>query len=218
MIGLIRTPTQDKRGPSSQTIRTDIVEGLRFVWQRPFFRGLAISVALANLSLGAASSILVLFAIEELGAAEAEYGLMVGIGALGGVTAALVASRIIGSVGHRWAMSGGIAVLGLGQLVPGLSSVLVAAVAGMVIALFGVTLFNVAGRTLRQALTPDRLLGRVVASFRLIGIGALPIGALFGGWIASVAGLRAPYLIGAVLIVVAAVRIHRVSTEERIGE
>ncbi|HEY4607097.1 MAG TPA: MFS transporter, partial [Acidimicrobiia bacterium] len=73
------------------------------------------------------------------------------------------------------------------------------------------------GRTLRQALTPDRLLGRVVASFRLIGIGAFPVGALLGGWLARLTNLRTPYLLGTALIALGGVIVHRVSTEERMA-
>ncbi len=216
LIAVIRTPMQGERKASSQTIRGDIAEGLRFVWQRPFLRGLAIAVALANIALGAGSAILVLFAIEELDASESGYGLLVGIGATGGVVAALVASKVIDRMGHRWAMTGGSALLGLGQLAIGLSPTAVAATVATFLALFGVTLFNVVGRTLRQMLTPDRLLGRVVASFRLVGVGAFPLGALLGGWVARHAGLRAPFLIGAGIIAVAAVMIYRISTPERI--
>ncbi len=217
MISLIRTPMQVERERSRRTIRSEIVEGLLFVWQRPFFRGLAIGVALANFSMGAAGSILVLLAIEELGATETGYGLIVGLGALGGVVGALVASTVSRRVGRRMAMTFGTGVLAAGQLTIGLAPDQIWAAIGMVIGLFGVSLFTVVGRTLRQALTPDRLLGRVVASFRLIGIGSLPIGALFGGWLARLAGLRMPYFVSAAVISIAAVVIFRVSTEERIG-
>lgn len=114
-------------------------------------------------------------------------------------------------------MTFGTGVLAAGQLTIGLAPDQIWAAIGMVIGLFGVSLFTVVGRTLRQALTPDRLLGRVVASFRLIGIGSLPIGALFGGWLARLAGLRMPYFVSAAVISIAAVVIFRVSTEERIG-
>jgi MFS family permease len=217
LIALIRTPMQGERQPSGQTIRSDIVEGLRFVWQHEFMRPLAIAVAICNLSLGAGSAILVLLAIEEMGLAETQYGLMVGLGALGGVAAAILSTRISRRIGRRWAMSIGMGVLAVGQLILGLALTGVAGTVGIAVGLFGVTLFNVVGRTLRQALTPDRLLGRVVASFRLIGIGVFPIGALVGGWIARFAGLRAPYLIGAAIIFGAAVMVHRVSTEDRIS-
>jgi MFS family permease len=217
LIALIRTPMQGEREPTGQTIRSDIVEGLRFVWRHDFMRGLAIAVAIANFSLGAGGSILVLLAIEELGVTDAQYGLMVGLGAVGGLIGALISSGVARRIGRRWAMTIGTAVLAVGQLILGLAPHAIAATVGIMIGLFGVTLFTVVGRTLRQALTPDRLLGRVVVSFRLIGIGALPVGALLGGWIARVAGLRSPYLIGSALISVAALMVYRVSTEERMG-
>ena len=215
LVAMIRTPMQDAREPNLQTIRADIVEGFRFVWRHDFLRPLTGAVAIANFSLGAGGSILVLLAIEELGATEAEYGLILGVGALGGVVGALVSSRIARRIGRRWAMTAGTVVLAIGQLILGLAPDAPVAAAGIVVGLFGVTLFTVVGRTLRQALTPDRLLGRVVASFRLIGIGAVPVGAVFGGLVARSAGLRSPYLIGSALILAAAVVVYRASTEER---
>jgi hypothetical protein len=217
LIAVIRTPMQDERQPGRQTIRSDIAEGLRFVLHHDFLQGLAIAVAIANFSLGAGSAVLVLLAIEELGLSEAGYGLMVGAGAIGGVVGALISSAVTRRIGQRWTMTIGTAVVAIGQLVVGLAASGVLAAIGLTFGLFGVTLFTVVGRTLRQVLTPDRLLGRVVASFRLIGIGALPFGALFGGWVARAAGLRTPYLISAALFVVATVLVYRVSTEGRMA-
>jgi MFS family permease len=216
LVALIRTPMQDAREPRHQNMRSDIVEGLRFVWRDPFMRGLAVAVAIANFSMGAGGSILVLLAIEELGVTEAQYGLIVGVGAVGGLAGAVVASRVALRVGRRWAMTIGTTVLAAGQLMLATAQDGAGAAAGMAVGLFGVSLFTVVGRTLRQALTPDRLLGRVVASFRLIGIGALPVGALLGGSVARASGLRAPYFIASALIALAAVVVYRVSTEERI--
>jgi MFS family permease len=211
LIALIRTPMQDEREHRRHNMRSDIVEGLVFVWNHEFFRGLALVVAIANFSLGAGGSILVLLAIEQLGTTEAQYGLMVGVGAAGGLVGALVASRIALRVGRRWSMTIGTAVLALGQLLLAAAPDGIWATAGLSLGLFGVSLFTVVGRTLRQALTPDRLLGRVVASFRLVGIGALPIGALLGGWVARATGLRTPYFVSSILIALAAVLVHRVA-------
>jgi MFS family permease len=211
LIALIRTPMQDERELRRQNMRSDIVEGLRFVWNHDFFRGLALVVAIANFSIGAGGSILVLLAIEQLGTTEAQYGLMVGVGAAGGLVGALLASRVARRIGRRWSMTSGTAVLALGQFVLATAPDGIWATAGLSLGLFGVSLFTVVGRTLRQALTPDRLLGRVVASFRLVGIGALPIGALLGGWVARATGLRTPYFIGSFLIALAALLVHRVA-------
>jgi MFS family permease len=215
LISLIRSPMQEDREHGDQTMRADIVEGLGFVWRHDFMRGLALAVAIVNFSLGASGSLLVLLAIEELGLTEPQYGLLVGLGAVGGVIGALVASRVSDRVGRRWTMTAGSGLLAVGQLVLGLAPSGLAATIGLALGTLGATVFTVVGRSLRQALSPDRLLGRVVASFRLIGIGAIPLGALIGGWIARHAGVRVPYLIGVVLILVATVAIYVVSKPER---
>ena len=64
--------------------------------------------------------------------------------------------------------------------------------------LFGVsnTLFNVNELSLRQQVTPNRLLGRVGAGMQFLGVGTLPLGALLGGVLGEQLGLRAPFLVG----------------------
>ncbi|HEY3722712.1 MAG TPA: hypothetical protein VGN59_05030 [Acidimicrobiia bacterium] len=55
--------------------------------------------------------------------------------------------------------------------------------------------------SLRQAIVPDELLGRVNGAYRLVGLGTMPIGALLGGVLARTFGLRAPFIVGGVLCV-----------------
>jgi hypothetical protein len=69
---------------------------------------------------------------------------------------------------------------------------------------FLTVVFNVVLGSLRQALTPDRLLGRVISAFRLFSYGAVPLGSLLGGLLARTFGLPAPYLVAGVVIPVAA--------------
>ncbi|MGC2241977.1 MAG: MFS transporter [Acidimicrobiia bacterium] len=215
LISLIRTPMQQVRPEQRQTMRADILEGIGFVWAHDLLRGLALSVAVANFSMGAGGSVLVLFAIDELGLTDPQYGLLVGLGSVGGLIGALTASRISTGIGRRWTMTAGAAILAIGQLALGLSVGGLMAGAGLILGLFGATIFSVVGRSLRQSASPDRLLGRVVASFRLIAVGALPLGALFGGWVARQVGLRIPYLLASGLIAIATIVIYRVATPER---
>jgi MFS family permease len=58
---------------------------------------------------------------------------------------------------------------------------------------FGFTLGNVVAITVRQTIVPDGMLGRVTSVYRLIAIGAAPIGALAGGFLARAFGLGAPF-------------------------
>lgn len=59
-------------------------------------------------------------------------------------------------------------------------------------------MWNVITVSLRQRITPDHLLGRVNAGYRLFAWGTMPIGALLGGVVAEVFGLRAVFILAAV--------------------
>ena len=76
------------------------------------------------------------------------------------------------------------------------------AVTAVAFVLSGATsgLWNVATISLRQRIVPDELLGRVTSAYRLIGLGAMPVGAAAGGLIARSYGLTAPFLVAGVLL------------------
>jgi hypothetical protein len=59
--------------------------------------------------------------------------------------------------------------------------------------------WNVVTVSLRQRITPDHLLGRLNAGYRLLGWGSIPIGAALGGLVAEAAGVRTAFAVSAVL-------------------
>jgi uncharacterized membrane protein len=64
---------------------------------------------------------------------------------------------------------------------------------------FGAILFGINYLALRQAITPDRLLGRMTATMRFLTVAAAPLGSLVGGALATAVGLRATLLAVAAL-------------------
>ena len=97
------------------------------------------------------------------------------------------------------------------------SAPLLAAVAMLLGTLFA-TLSQVVVSTLRQAAVPDHLLGRVTSAYRLIVLGAVPLGAAAGGITASALGLRAPFWMAAVGLTVAALVFAPIVTTRAISE
>ncbi len=165
----------------------------------------AAMVAIVNLLASAGGAVMVLFAQEELGLDAVGFGLLLGGSAVGGVLGSLVASWTIRVVGTARIAIWTMVLSALAFLVFGLSSDpwLAGAMFGFVG--FLTVIFNVALGSLRQALTPDRLLGRVISAFRLFGYGAVPLGSLLDGLLARSFGLRAPFLLAGVVIPAAAV-------------
>lgn len=217
LIARIAAPLQDDLDLPRLTMLASINEGIVFVRRDTLLKGLAVAVAGANLAIGASTSILVLLALDVLGLPEFGFGMLIGVGAVGGFVGAIGARRASRILGRRHALTLGAVLLAIGQLILGTASNGVVAGTGLFISGLGISLFSVVGRSLRQAVTPDRILGRVVTTFRLIGVGAVPVGALFGGIIGAAAGVRVPYWIGAAILAFVALAIYAVATEERIA-
>jgi len=182
------------------SLRADIAEGLRWLVGHRLLRVLAVMVGMMNLAVMAGEAILVLFAQEELGLGSVGYGLLLAGFAVGGVLASLIAtqlSRRVRSgtllVAVTFVEAAAWAVFGVGSNA-WLGGAMLALVGG------GSTVFNVVGVSLRQAIVPDRLIGRVVSTQRMVGFGAVPIGALLGGVVGRTLGVRAPFLLGAAIL------------------
>jgi MFS family permease len=219
LVSLVRVPLGPPRAPDAIPVGllAAAAEGLRFVWRHPLLRPLALMVGLANLGMGAQSAVLVLFALQVLELPEAGYGLLVGAGALGGLVGAWGAGRLVRRLGRRRTLLAVTTSMGLGAGALGASSgrivpgVLLAAV------LASAAAFSVVGQSLRQELAPPLLLGRVVTGFRLVGMSAIPVGAVIGGLLGRTVGLRSPFLFSAAAILLAATLQPRILTQESLA-
>ncbi|MEM1335782.1 MAG: MFS transporter [Actinomycetota bacterium] len=188
----IRRPLQGVRaeGVDRPSIGADIAAGGRFLFHHRFLRGIMFAVATSNFASNTAFGVFVVLVVNELGAAEATFGLVLGVGAIGGVLGSLVAGRIAERFGRRAVLATLPLVLAATHAVNAVATAPWMVTATFFVSAFGVVCFNVPGQSLRQAVTPEPLLGRVVATFRMVGMGAAPLGAVLGGFITQAAGVR----------------------------
>jgi MFS family permease len=206
-------------GPAGSTrLRDEIAEGARFVWRHPLLRPLAIMLGLQNMAFSAAFSIFVLFAVAPgpMGLSKAGYGILtatLGVGSLLGSWLAPATERRLGRV-RTLVLS---VVLNAAALVaPVVTALPVPIGASWLAGGAAIVLWNVVTVSLRQRITPDRLLGRMNASYRLVGWGTMPIGAALGGALAEALGLRGAFLAAAV-ITLATLAGFRFVTEDAIA-
>jgi MFS family permease len=180
-------------GAAPTTLRSEIAEAVRWLARHRLLRILAVAIALMNLTLSATVSISVLYAQERLGLGSVGYGLLLSSLAVGGISASLVAERVIGWLGPATTMRLGLVIESSTHLVLALarSPYLV----GAVFALFGfhAMTWSVISVSLRQELIPSRLLGRVNSAYAVFGFGSLSLGAVAGGVLAARYGLTAPF-------------------------
>jgi MFS family permease len=198
-------PAQGQLDPAGRrtTLRVEIAEGLRWLAAHRVLRTTAAMVAIVNLLAAAGGAVMVLFAQEKLGLDAVGFGLLLGGSAVGGVLGSLVAARTVRVVGTARIVIWTMVLSALAFLVFGLSSDpwLAGAMFGLVG--FLTVVFNVVLGSLRQALTPDRLLGRVISAYRLFSYGVVPLGSLLGGVLARSLGLRAPFVVAGIVIPIA---------------
>ncbi|HSE08768.1 MAG TPA: MFS transporter [Nocardioidaceae bacterium] len=181
-------PAVEDRRP----LRTEIWEGLSFVLHQTLLRRIVTCTALSNFFASIASVLLVLFVIRDLGLNEATLGLVLSVGAVGGLVGALTVTRIS-------------KVLGEGRTIPAMAlltapfaaltplATQLPPVPALAIGSFGVAYgavgYNVIQVSFRQRLCPRHLLGRMNASIRFIVWGLMPIGAFIGGVLGETIGV-----------------------------
>jgi len=189
----------ERSGPPTR-IDQEIREGIAFLAHHSLLRVLAVVIALLNLAQGAVWAILVLYVVAPgpVGLNEVGFGLLLTTNAVGSIAGTVVAGTIERRLGKPNLLLVCVLVLAAGSATLALSTN--AYLIGAVYAASGVFLgaFNVAYQSLRQRVAPDRILGRVVATFRMLGWGALPLGAALGGIVGEAFGLRAVFIAGTI--------------------
>jgi MFS family permease len=207
-------PGDHPQSVGSRRLRVEIVQGLRWLAGQRLLRMLALMNATTSLAFGAWTAIMVLFAQDRLGVGNLGYGLLWTGVAAGSLLGSLLAARLSRVVGQARlliasAVAFGVTTLGVG------ASTTQAWVAGGLLGTLGLalTVWNVVVVSLRQAIVPDHLVGRINSNFQLASMGMGPLGAALGGILGRALGLRAPFFItGAVLLLMAAAAIPVITT------
>jgi predicted MFS family arabinose efflux permease len=120
--------------------------------------------------------------------------------AVGGVIGSLLSARVIAWFGARQVAIGAQAVCPVAWLAIGfVGRNPVTLVALFTVFSIAISLWSVVALSARQRLIPDALLGRVTSASRMLTFGAMPLGALAGGYVAKEFGLIAPWIVGGVL-------------------
>src|SRR6266542_620002 len=182
-------------------MRREIAEGLRYVLGHRLLRWTAAATATSNLFNAMTSAILVLYLVRHFGMSAGLIGLVMTLGNAGWLLGAAGSARLSRWLGVGRTTVGGIAVYGLGALaapaapagapIPWL-------VAGQFLMSLGSTSYNIGQLSVRQAITPPSLHGRMNATMRFMVWGTLPLGSAIGGALGQAVGLRPTLWIAAV--------------------
>jgi MFS family permease len=203
-IRVIRTPEPVPAPPDTpQTIWREIEEGLRFTFGNPILRALTLSAATFNVFGALIGALFVLYATDDLGIGPGLLGLILAIGAPGGLLGAILAARLTERYGLDRTMILALSLSATSTLLIPLAGgphLIATAILAIYEAWFGfgASIFGINIASLSQVVTPNRLLGRMRASTGFLYLGGLPLGALAGGALGAMIGLRPAIGIGAV--------------------
>ena len=188
-----------ERPAQRQSVSRDIAAGLRVVLGDRLLRALLGSAVTMSLAGGIIGSLYSLYALRELGMAPAVVGVVIGVGGVGALGGALLAERAVRRFGLGATLTVGLALgTGLQVLIPLAHGPLALPmmIAPQLFGDIGLAVYFINERSLRQALIPDRMLGRANASWHFLTAGGAPIGALLGGVLGQAIGLRAAIAVG----------------------
>jgi MFS family permease len=193
-------PRLNERG-ERPSMRSEITEGLRYVGRHPLLRSIAATTGTSNFFGNILQSILILYLVRELSVTPELLGLAFSLGAVGFLVGALIANPVAKRFGVGRTIVGAALTFGPSGLLialapPDLAVPFVAA--SVFLAGLGGAIYNINQVSLRQAITSERMQGRMNATMRFIVWGTIPIGSILGGTLGGVIGLHETIWIGAI--------------------
>ena len=196
------SPPQPEPGEQRPKMWPEVKEGLDWVVRHPWLRSIAMCTGISNFFSTLAGAILILYMARSLHLSKLEIAVVFAAGPVGSIAAGLVTRRISTRLGVGPTILGTIAVSAIGVLcyplaTPHTFPLAVLMVGGALFG-FGAVAYNITQVSLRQAITPERLQGRMNAAMRWIVWGTIPLGTLLGGGLATWFGLHAALWVGGV--------------------
>jgi predicted MFS family arabinose efflux permease len=186
-LPFVRARLGGREGGARRSIRAEIGEGIGWLWRQPLVRAMAFLTGALNFAGGL--DLIIIVIAQRQGASPATTGLIFALAGAGGLAGALLAPRV------QRRFSFGQAIIGLCWFSAAVFAAFAAAPSLPVVAAILVVYFliipsyDTVQYSYRLALIPDALQGRVNGVFRLIGVGARPLGVALTGVLLERAGV-----------------------------
>jgi len=193
--------SQADRAPRRK-MRTELREGLSYVLRHPYLKNIAACTGLFNFFGLMGFAVLLVFARRQLHLSPQAIGLAFTLSNFGPLVAAISANRIFARVGVGRTIIASSILGGPMFLVipfaPHGQAALTLLIPAMLVGGFMGVVYNIAQVSLRQAITPERIQGRMNSVMRFIVWGAIPLGSFTGGVLSSVIGLKTTLIVSGV--------------------
>jgi MFS family permease len=187
-------PVPSRQHEDAQNIWREIGQGLHVVFDSPILRSIAGCTGTSNFFSSMRGAVFTIFVIRELHLSPAMLGLVFGVGSVGALAGAVATNAIARRFGIGRTIIGSTLLGAIGALAIPLASTawalpFVMLTIGQMVGSFANPVYNITQVSLRQAITPQTLQGRMNASMRFLVWGTIPLGSLAGGALAEVIGV-----------------------------
>ncbi|WP_426507482.1 MFS transporter [Dactylosporangium sp. McL0621] len=192
LLGLRPAP-EPRRERAAAGLLGQIAEGIRFIVRGRLLQAMLVVATAANFAMLGITALRVVFLVRTGGLAPGTAGIAIGLGSLGGILGAALATRVATRFGSaRTYVVASVATAPFALLLPfgGPGWGLVLFTAGSFVMLGGGTMASVMTMTFRGTFVPAHLLGRVTAASRIFVFGSVPLGAATAGFLATTLGTR----------------------------
>ncbi|MFC7244275.1 MFS transporter [Catellatospora aurea] len=193
LVSRVRLPVRERPAQQERSLRRDVAEGFRWTVNHAAVRTLVLTILIFNVTFGAAWSVLVLYAQEQLGLGAVGFGLLTTVSAVGG----LLGTALYGAITRRVSLGN---VMRVGLIIETLTHLGLAVtnspvVASAIFFVFGAHAFvwGTTSVTVRQRAVPEQLQGRVNSLNTICVFGGLVVGSVIGGVLATHYGVTAPF-------------------------
>ena len=192
-----------RRAPSTvgSSLRGDIWEGVKYVWQERVLRMLLLAAGSASACWAAWTAVIVVYAVSPgpLALTRSEFGLLMGALGVGGVVGAFAAPTLSRRLGRRVVLAGSMACFAVLLGAPAMSSSPGLIAATTMVGGMGSGAWNVAYSSLRALVVPDEMIGRYSGVSRLTSWGSMPLGAALAAGTAELIGVRGVFWAGGIV-------------------
>lgn len=181
-----------------------IKSGFSYLLINPFLRTISLTTAGINFSRCMFDAVYILFVVNTLSIEAGQLGLIYGVGSIGSVIGSLFANKISNKIGTGSTIISAALIIGIGFIIASLAAgnlfvIITLLFLAQLCTSLGNSIFFITQVSVRQAVTPNQMMGRVNAAQLFISRGAIPLGVLLGGLLATWVGSRLTILIAGCL-------------------
>ncbi|OUD03675.1 MFS transporter [Streptomyces swartbergensis] len=213
--------TAAKRRPRG-AMRAEIAQGVRWLARHRVLRTYTLVAGLTNMCTVGQLAMLVLYARQVMHLNDAAYGLLLASVAAGSVTAGFTCRAFTHRLGPARSAFGGTLMGALGFTILGFTSSVPMVALGLAITGYTAMTWNVTTVSIRQAIVPEELTGRVSSVNRLVAFGLMPVGIFLAGQIAAHTDLSTVYRVGglfaALVSLVALLKLSNAQVEKAVKD